>query len=74
MNKYDWFVVVGLLIWLGETAFFGFNTTAQSGAEKMFDTFSQVLILYGVLCGIATGIKTQVVINNPAGVTAKPQE
>lgn len=63
MSKFDCFLIAGLVLWLIETAYFGWNDTPHSVAEQMFDLISSILIAYGVLGGLATALKTNVVIN-----------
>ncbi len=48
LNRFDISFWLGLVIWLVETACFGWNVHAQSSLETFFDTLSGGLILYGV--------------------------
>ena len=64
MNKYDWFVIVSLIVWVAETAFFGFHAVAITPLEHLLDQVCLILTIYGGLGGVATAIKTQVFINN----------
>lgn len=48
-NKYPWLVLAGLAIWLIETWLFGWNDRPESGAEKFWDVFSMVLIIWGLV-------------------------
>jgi hypothetical protein len=50
-------VLVGFALWLGETAYFGYNDTPQSGLEKMLDIISQAAIFWGILGDLLTGLK-----------------
>lgn len=63
MNKYDYFVIGGLALWLIETMAFGWNEEALTVPEKMFDTISLGLALYGGIGGIASAVKTTVIVN-----------
>lgn len=45
---YVMLVLVGLTVWITETAYFGFNEKPQSGVEKILDTVSWLFIFWGV--------------------------
>lgn len=56
MKNYKLMVLVGLILWIGETAVFGFNQHAQSNLEAILDVISTVLIVWGILGDIFSGI------------------
>ena len=58
--SYDHIFWAGLILWLLETAYFGWNETAQSGAERVLDIVSAGLVLYGVVGIIARGAAEKV--------------
>lgn len=60
LNKYDYFLLAGLALWLAETWAFGWNETAQSVPEKMLDAVSLFLVLYGFIGGVAAAVKTEI--------------
>lgn len=62
MNKFDYFFVAGISFWALETWLFGFNDVATSSAERLCDTISLCLVLYGAFGGIGSSIKTEVVL------------
>ena len=49
MNKYDIIFFVGVAIWFGETAYFGFNDKPINAYEKASDVFSWVIMIYGTI-------------------------
>ena len=55
MNKYNKYFYAGFALWLLETAYFGFNATAQSGAERVFDMVSAAFMAFGMIGSIAQG-------------------
>lgn len=48
-NKYFIILVLGFVLWVAETAYFGFNKTPQSGAEGLADTATALMMIYGVI-------------------------
>lgn len=49
-------VLLGLIIWISETVYFGFNDTPQSGWEKILDFVSFLMIIWGVIGDVLSGI------------------
>ena len=47
VNRYLYSFLFGSLIFILSNQYFGWNRTAQSGAEKVCDFIWQVLVLYG---------------------------
>jgi len=54
--KYLYIIALGIVLWILETALFGWNTTAQSAPEMILDVLSWLLIIWGVIGDIADGI------------------
>lgn len=54
---YRLFAAAGLLLCLAETAYFGWNMTAQSGPEKMLDSISSIMIGWGIAGDVLARIK-----------------
>lgn len=50
-------VLAGLVLWVSETAYFGFNKHAASPAESMLDTISWFLIVWGSIGNVLSGIE-----------------
>ena len=66
MNKYDYFFTAGLILWLLETAYFGWNEEAESVAEEMLNAISLALVGFGAIGSIVKAAKSDVRINiNP---------
>ena len=57
--KYATLALAGFTIWMLETAYFGYNRTAQSGIEHILDTISWIFIIWGVLGDILTNLKIE---------------
>lgn len=47
---------LGVTIWFVETAAFGWNWTAQTPAEKFWDSLATLLVLWGVISDILNGL------------------
>jgi len=60
---YECLIVVGFIIWLAETAYFGFNVKPINNIEYFFDVFSVSLIFVGVVLGISEKILEKPPIN-----------
>jgi hypothetical protein len=64
MKNLNYYLIIGgFIIWLAETAYFGFNLTPQSNAEEFFDLFAGVMILNGTLLEIMN------IIRRPINIT-----
>jgi hypothetical protein len=63
-RKYLIIAVTGLAISLIETGLFGWHWKAQSGAEHFWDVFSSILIAWGVIGDILTGVRIHKHYNN----------
>lgn len=56
MNKYTYIAIAGFALWLGSTAFFGWNDEPINAAERVFDIASTILIFWGVIGDILKGV------------------
>jgi hypothetical protein len=59
MNRFTILVFAGLALWIVETAMFGFNDKPGSGQEKMLDQLSMILIWWGIIGDILSGVTVQ---------------
>ena len=57
MTKYDFFFVGGLLLWLAQTAFFGWNILPVSKMDNVIDYFTYALMAYGVVGGLLNALR-----------------
>lgn len=57
MNKYTKILLLGLAVWLAETAYFGFNRMPENGIEGTLDLLSGILIGWGLLGDILTNVE-----------------
>lgn len=48
-RKYFYILVIGFVIWISETAIFGFNAKPASGLEAFLDLLSGGMIIYGLI-------------------------
>lgn len=62
-TKYDSVFLLGLLFWLLETWYFGFNDTPGSGTEKAFDILSAALMGYGAINSVLLNLLKPTIIN-----------
>lgn len=56
MNKYTYFVIIGFVLWIAETAYFGWNEKAQSSPERILDTVAFVLMAWGIVGDILKNV------------------
>lgn len=56
-NKYFIIASLGFLIWIIETAAFGFNAKPESGLESFLDVLSGGMIIYGILGDLLTNVE-----------------
>jgi hypothetical protein len=63
MNKYDYFFIAGLSLWLLETAFFGWNRATQSVPEDMLNQISLIFMAIGAIGSIVRSAAAKVTIN-----------
>ena len=48
-NVNNWIVGVGIVFWLAETWYFGWNAKPRGDAERRCDAFASTLILLGAI-------------------------
>lgn len=65
MNKYDILFFVGVAMWIGETAYFGFNDKPINGYEKAADIISFFMMGYATIQSWATNKQPLTVIQAP---------
>lgn len=56
-NKYFIILMLGFLLWIAETAYFGFNKTPQSGAEGLADAATALMMIYGVIGDLSRNVR-----------------
>jgi len=62
MNKikfYKVLAIAGVILWVSETAYFGWNKTAQSSMENMLDVISHIMIFWGIVGDITQNLTIQ---------------
>lgn len=59
-NYYDIVALIGLVIWLGGSWYFGWNDEALSVGENITDNVGTLLMFYGFLNSVARGFKTEI--------------
>ena len=59
---YECLIVAGFIIWLAETAYFGFNLEPINNIERFLDCFSIAIIVSGLILSITTNL-TNTIIN-----------
>lgn len=69
-QKYLIITIIGIALWLIETAYFGWNSKAQSTPEKMFDAIGWLLIIWGFIGDITTNLN----ITKNTNITTKTVE
>lgn len=52
-STYNILFFLGFVLWILENTYFGWNATAQSGAERLVDMVCSVLLYVGVTGSIA---------------------
>lgn len=60
LKRYDLFFIGGVIFWIMQNIYFGWNATPQSGAERICDFISSISIAYGLLFGIAQDVSIAV--------------
>lgn len=77
-QKYFAIATVGFVLWLAETAYFGFNATPENNVEKTLDFVSALLIGWGIIGDILKGVeihkKSTTVFNETHNITTKKVE
>lgn len=49
MKKHDYIIISAIVLFVLQNIYFGFNETAQSGAEHVADNVTMILALWGFL-------------------------
>lgn len=76
MNKYIAIALAGFVLWIAETAFFGWSERPVNGFEAILDVLSMALIIWGIGGDILSGVtftKTTDVLS-PTSVTMESPE
>jgi len=55
-NNYKTMAIIGMILWLTESWYFGWNIEAVTSAEKYMDTFFSVLVLWGVFGDLSSNM------------------
>lgn len=66
-NKYLILVVAGFILWIAETAYFGWNARPETAGERTLDFISGIMIgwgIFGDLLKNITIIKRETTVNN----------
>ena len=63
MNKYNYILLAGFLLWFIGTWHGGWQMEAQSNFERFTDTISTILIVWGIFGDILSGIQIHKVTN-----------
>lgn len=63
-NKYFYILVAGFVLWVIETAAFGFNKEPQSGFEGFLDVVAVMLMVFGAIGDITTNLRIHKTYHN----------
>lgn len=63
-NKYFIILVLGFVLWLAETAYFGFNRTPENGMEATLDVATALMMIYGVIGDLSRNVRITKSYNN----------
>lgn len=66
-HKYMILVVAGFILWIAETAYFGWNRTPETSGEATLDFISGIMIGWGILGDLlrnVTIVKRNTTVNN----------
>ncbi len=56
-NKYFIILILGFLLWIAETAYFGFNKTPENAAEGLADVATALMVIYGVIGDLSRNVR-----------------
>lgn len=56
-RRYFLILVIGFVLWIAETAYFGFNDKPESGVEAFLDIVSFGMIFYGLIGDLLTNVE-----------------
>lgn len=74
MNKHTAIALIGIALWLAESAYFGWNEKPSGTPEKYLDLLSGVLIVWGIVGDVLRGVtfvKRNTTVNNINTKTVK---
>lgn len=69
--KYFTILVIGFVIWIAETAYFGFNDNPENGMEAFLDVVSFGMIFYGLIGDLLTNVRIQKHYHNTTNINTK---
>lgn len=56
-NKYFIILTLGFLLWLAETAYFGFNREPENGLEATLDVATLLMMIYGFIGDLLQNVR-----------------
>lgn len=56
MSRYNKIFLIGFILWIAETAYFGFNAKPENGLESFLDTVSIILMAWGIIGDILSNV------------------
>lgn len=56
-NKYFVILLAGFVLWVAETAYFGFNAEPENNIEAFLDVVSAGMIIYGLIGDLITNVE-----------------
>lgn len=61
MKNYSYKIIffLGLILWIAETALFGWNDKPVNDYERILDTLSWIFILWGILGDLLSNLKIE---------------
>lgn len=59
MNKYSFLLIIGMIFWVAESAYFGWNMEPINAYEATADTLATIIIIWGVVGDILKGVTWQ---------------
>ena len=68
LNKFDYIFFAGLILWILETAAFGFNDEPINDFEHLTDIISILLVVYGSIGSLFSALKTVVNIHTHGNI------
>lgn len=69
--KYFIILVIGFVLWVVETAYFGFNDKPENGVEAFLDAVSFLMIAYGLIGDLLTNVRIQKHYHNTTNINTK---
>ena len=56
-NKYFIILIAGFILWLAETAYFGFNDKPENGLEATLDAATFLMMAYGLIGDLLRNVR-----------------